>query len=153
MFKPRTYVDTSVIGGCFDNEFEEYSNQLFEEFISGKKQLVISDIVLFELEEAPESVRGILDKVPEGNIEYVFLNEESISLANAYLKEGIIAESSLSDARHLAIATVERVDVLVSWNFKHIVNLNRIHLTNSVNLKLGYPILEIRSPMEVIYES
>ena len=152
MFRPRIYVDTSVIGGCLDNEFEEYSTQLFEEFIAGKKRLVISDLVLFELEEAPENVREVLNKVAEDNIEYVFLNEESMSLANAYLKEGVIAEHSLSDARHIAIATVEKVNVLVSWNFKHIVNLNRIHLINSVNLKLGYPILEIRSPLEVIYE-
>jgi predicted nucleic acid-binding protein len=147
---PRVYVDTSVIGGCFDNEFEKYSNQLFEEFIAGEKRLVISDMVLFELEEAPENVKEVLNKVTEDNIEYVFINEESLSLANAYLKEGVIAENSLSDARHIAIATMERVDVLVSWNFKHIVNLNRIHLINSVNLKLGYPILEIRSPMEVL---
>ena len=152
MFRPRIYVDTSVIGGCLDDEFKKYSNQLFEEFISGKKRLVISDIVLFELEGAPDSVRGVLDKVTEDNIEHVFLNEESISLANAYLRECVIAESSLLDARHIAIAAVERVDVLVSWNFKHIVNLNRIHLINSVNLRLGYPILEIRSPLEVIYE-
>ena len=148
MFRPRIYVDTSVIGGCFDNEFEEYSNQLFEEFIKGERKLVISDLVLFELEGAPENVKEVLNKVTENNIEYVFINEESVTLTNAYLKEGVIAENSLSDARHIAIATVERVDVLVSWNFKHIVNLNRIHLINSVNLKLGYPILEIRSPME-----
>jgi len=150
--KPRIYVDTSVIGGCFDSEFEMYSNKLFEEFIGGKKKLVISDLVLFELEGAPENVREILNRIPEGNIEYVFLNEESLWLANSYLKEGVIAENSLSDARHIAIATVEKVDVLTSWNFKHIVNLTRIHLINSVNLKLGYPIIEIRSPMEVIYE-
>lgn len=152
MFRPRIYVDTSVIGGCFDDEFEKYSNQLFEEFITGKKRLVISDLVLFELEGAPENVKEVLNRVTEDNIEYVFLNEESMTLANAYLKDGVIAENGLSDARHIAIATVERVDVLVSWNFKHIVNLNRIHLINSVNLKLGYPILEIRSPLEVIYE-
>ena len=150
MLRPRIYVDTSVIGGCFDNEFKEYSNQLFEEFISRDKRLVISDLVLFELEGAPENVKEVLNKVTEDNIEYVFINEESVSLANAYLKEGVIAENSLSDARHIAIASMERVDVLVSWNFKHIVNLNRIHLINSVNLKLGYPILEIRSPMEVL---
>ena len=150
MFRPRIYVDTSVIGGCFDNEFEKYSNQLFEEFIKGERKLVISDLVLFELEGAPENVKEVLNKVTENNIEYVFINEESVTLTNAYLKEGVIAENSLSDARHIAIATVERVDVLVSWNFKHIVNLNRIHLINSVNLKLGYPILEIRSPMEVL---
>jgi rRNA-processing protein FCF1 len=152
MLKTRIYVDTSVIGGCLDEEFEIYSNQLFGEFSSGKKKVVISDIVLFELEEVPEKVKGILTNVPWVNIEYVFLKEESIYLANAYLKEGVIFETSLSDARRIAIATVERVDILVSWNFKHIVNINRIRLLNSVNLKLGYPILEIRSPREVLYE-
>lgn len=152
MFRPRVYVDTSVIGGCLDDEFKTYSSQLFDEFMSGKKKVVISDMVLFELERAPKDVKEVLNNIPDGSIEYVFLSEESISLADTYLKEGVIAESSLSDARHIAIATIERVDVLVSWNFKHIVNLNRIHLLNSVNLKLGYPILEIRSPLEVIYE-
>ncbi len=152
MFRPRIYVDTSVIGGCFDEEFKEYSTQLFDEFISGKEMLIISDVVLFELEEAPEEVRSVLKRVPSDNIEYVSLDEESITLANAYLKEGLVAESSISDARHIAIATVERVDILVSWNYKHIVNINRIRLLNSVNLKLGYPILEIRSPREVLYE-
>jgi len=151
--RPRIYIDTSVIGGCFDDEFKEHSNQLFGEFASGKKKIVVSDLVLFELEEAPENVRGLLSLISEDNIEYVFLNEESIELARAYLREGVIAEKSLSDARHIAIATAEKADILVSWNFKHIVNLNRIHLINSVNLKLGYPILEIRSPREVLYES
>ena len=141
-----------MIGGCFDEEFKEYSEQLFDEFISGKKTPVISDVLLFELEEAPEEIKIGLNRVPIDNIEYVSLDEESITLANAYLKEGVVAESSLSDARHIAIATVERVDILVSWNYKHIVNINRIRLLNSVNLKLGYPALEIRSPREVLYE-
>lgn len=153
MFRPRIYVDTSVIGGCFDEEFDEYSVQLFDEFISGKKTPLISDVVLFELEGAPEEVKNILKRVPGDHIEYVSLNEESTALANAYIEDGVVTESSLSDARHIAIATVERADVLVSWNYKHIVNINRIHLLNSVNLKLGYPILEIRSPREVLYET
>ena len=152
MFRPRIYVDASVIGGCFDEEFDEYSVQLFDEFISGKKMLVISDVVLFELEGAPEEVKSMLKRVPDDDIEYISLTEESATLANAYLDEGVVTESSLSDARHIAIATVERVDILVSWNYKHIVNINRIHLLNSVNLKLGYPVLEIRSPREVLYE-
>ncbi len=71
MLRHRIYVDTSVIGGCFDNEFEGYSNQLFGEFISGKKRLVISDIVLFELEEAPKNVKGILNKVPEDTNKFI----------------------------------------------------------------------------------
>jgi predicted nucleic acid-binding protein len=151
-FRPRVYIDTSVIGGCFDEEFKEYSSQLFDECISRRKRLVISDVLLLELEEAPQQVKNALTRVPSDNIEYVSLNEESITLANAYLKEGVVAEGSLSDARHMAIATVERVDILVSWNYKHIVNINRIRLLNSVNLKLGYPVIEIRSPREVLYE-
>jgi len=153
MFKLRVYIDTSVVGGCLDEEFKEDSVQLFDEFVKGMKTLVISDVLLFELEGAPKKVKNILRKVSTENIEYVSLNEESIALANTYIAEGAVAEKSLSDARHIAIATVERVDVLVSWNFKHIVNINRIHLLNSANLKLGYPILDIRSPKEVLYES
>ncbi len=153
MFKLRVYIDTSVIGGCVDEEFKEDSVQLFDEFVKGRKTLVISDVLLFELEGAPKEVKEVLKKVPTENIEYVFLKEESITLANTYIEEGAVAEKSLSDARHIAIATVERVDVVVSWNFKHIVNINRIHLLNSVNLKLGYPILDIRIPKEVLYES
>ncbi|MBE0523536.1 MAG: PIN domain-containing protein [Methanosarcinales archaeon] len=152
MFRPRIYVDTSVIGGCFDEEFDEYSVQLFDEFISGKKMPIISDVVLFELEGAPEEVKNVLKRIPSDHIEYVSLDEESTTIANAYLDDGVVTENSLSDAWHIAIATVERVDVLVSWNYKHIVNINRIHLLNSVNLKLGYPILEIRSPREVLNE-
>ena len=151
MFRPRIYIDTSVIGGCFDEEFKEYSVQLFDEFTSGKKMLVISNVLLLKLEGAPEELRSMLNRVPRDNIEYVSLNEESITLASAYLEDGVVAESSLSDARHIAIATVERVDILLSWNYKHIVNLNRIRLLNSVNLKSGYPALEIRSPREVLY--
>jgi len=120
--------------------------------VSGKKIPVISDILLLELEGAPTEARDILKRVPVRNIEYVSLSEDSIALAGRYIEDGAVAENSISDARHIAIATVERVDVLVSWNFRHIVNINRIRLLNSVNLKMGYPTLDIRSPKEVIYE-
>jgi len=152
MITQRIYVDTSVIGGCYDDEFMAYSILLFDAVKAGKKRIIVSDIVLLELEGAPSRVKGILSDVPSGNIEYVFLDEEAIALANKYLKDGVIAVHSLSDARHIAVAVIARADVLVSWNFKHIVNLKRIHLINSVNLKMGYPMLEIRSPVEVIYE-
>lgn len=56
------------------------------------------------------------------------------------------------DALHIAIATIHKVDVLVSWNFKHIVNLDRIKKYNGVNLKHGYMILEIRNPREILIE-
>ncbi len=150
--KMRIYIDTSVIGGCLDEEFKDSSLKLFKAFKRSEKIPVISDMVLFELEEAPEEVKEILATLPNDLIDYVGLSEESINLATAYITEKALPEQCLLDARHIAIATVERVDVLVSWNFKHIVNLNRIHQINSVNMKLGYPLLEIRSPREVIDE-
>lgn len=88
MYKPRIYLDTSVIGGCFDDEFKQYSNQLFEEFISGRKKLVVSDFVLFELGGAPENVKEVLNKILEDNIEYV-LGARPILLANLLENIGI----------------------------------------------------------------
>lgn len=150
---PRIYIDTSVIGGCFDKEYEIPSKQLWNEFRAGKKFALLSDLLRLELEEAPVRVRRWLNDLPADFIEDISLDEEAIGLANAYLQDGAVAESSLSDARHIAMATIARADVLVSWNFKHIVNLNRIRRFNAVNLKLGYPLIEIRSPSEVLDEN
>ena len=150
--KLRLYIDTSVIGGCFDEEFSEFSLKLIEEFKTGQKIMNISDLTLKELEDAPSEVREVLQQIPDDNIEYLSLNEEAIKLAERYIKEKIVSSKYLLDAQHIAIATINRSDVLVSWNFRHIVNLRRIHLYNSINLKYGYPLIEIRSPREVINE-
>ena len=86
--------------------------------------------------------------------ERVLLNEEAIKLADSYISANVVGKTSLEDCRHIALATIIRVDILSSWNFKHIVNLDRIKGYNSVNLRLGYPILEIRSPKDLIkYEN
>ncbi|MBI4712926.1 MAG: PIN domain protein [Planctomycetes bacterium] len=146
----RIYIDASVIGGCLDDEFDTASNLLIGLVRRGKHIAVVSDITLGELEMAPISVKGILPSIPKEFIEYIALNEEAIELANSYIKEGIVSRSYFIDARHIALATIARVSLLVSWNFKHMVNIRLIHAYNSVNLKLGYPLLEIRSPWEVI---
>ncbi len=148
---PKVYIDTSVIGGCLDNEFSTWSKLLFDEFRSGIKIAVVSDLTLRELEDAPEDVRQILADLPSESIEYVFLSEEALELADTYIAHNVVTENHLIDAQHIAIATIERVDVLVSWNFKQIVNLDRIRKFNAVNLMLGYHLLEIRSPLEVLY--
>ncbi|MBU7044809.1 MAG: PIN domain protein [Theionarchaea archaeon] len=118
----------------------------------GLKTIVISDLTLKELEEAPPNVGKLVEEIPEKHREFVILDNEAKLLACHYIREGAITEKYLVDAQHIAVATIQRVDVLVSWNFKHIVNLNRIRLYNSVNLKYGYPLLEVRSPQEVLYE-
>jgi len=146
----RIYTDTSVVGGCLDEEFSAYSTQLFDRFRSRLDILVLSDLTLAELQEAPPEVREILQGVPEEVREEVKSDARASELAREYLAAGVIGASHLEDARHIATATIQRVDVLVSWNFKHIVNLDRIRGYNSVNLRLGYALLEIRSPQEVL---
>lgn len=152
--KLRIYIDTSVIGGCLDEEFRGASTQLINKFKKGHSVAVVSELTTLELKDSPIEVQNILEEIPEENIEYVELTEEAVNLAQKYILEGVIEKGKLVDAEHIAIATINRVDVLVSWNFKHIVNLQKIRGYNSVNLKYGRPLLEIRSPWEVVtYEA
>jgi len=148
--KRRIYTDTSVIGGCLDVEFRQSSLELLSLFESGKAVIVLSDLTRLELEAAPPAVRQVLAGVAEVNREYVELTEEASELANRYIEEEVLSRSKRVDAQHIAIATLARVDVLVSWNFRHIVNLDRIRGYNSVNMRYGYPLIEIRTPREVI---
>lgn len=150
MHIPRIYIDTSVIGGCFDKEFDEWSNKLFDEFIEGKKIAVVSDIVYGELSDAPLNVQNKIKEIPIENIEMLKKDTESDFLANKYIEAKVISPKFYDDAMHIAIATIGKADVLVSWNFKHIVNYERIMKYNSINLMFGYKTLEIRNPMEVI---
>ena len=147
--KPRVYADTSVLGGCEDDEFRAPSVRLLEAFLHGELTLVLSELTLRELESAPETVRRLVTRIPEAHIESLGLSPEAEELAAAYIEDGALAARMRVDALHIALATVARVDVLVSWNFKHVVNLRRIHAFNAVNLKRGYPLLEIRTPREV----
>jgi len=143
------YADTSALGGCEDEEFREPSLRLLAAFRAGDLVLVLSEVTIRELEAAPEDVSRVIGQVPPEHIEVLSLSPEAEELAAAYIAEGVIGPRMRADALHIALATVARVDVLVSWNFKHVVNLKRIHAFNAVNLKNGYPILEIRTPKEV----
>jgi predicted nucleic acid-binding protein len=147
----KVYLDTSVIGGCFDKEFEEDSNLIIKLVKLGIYEGVISDITINELMGAPENVKDLLKSLAD-NLVVLELNEEVIRLSNEYLKTNIVSEKFKEDALHIAFATVFNIDVLVSWNFKHIVNLSKIKQFNSINMIQGYKILEIRSPRELTYE-
>ena len=146
----RIYFDTSVIGGRFDEEFAEVTEALFTAVKAGRVIPVISDLVMLELVDAPERVRKFLDELEVLGAEVVGLTVEADKLALAYIKARVITEKYREDASHIAIATLAEVNVLVSWNFKHIVNLRCIHGFNGVNLIRGYATLEIRSPKEVL---
>lgn len=146
----KVYCDTSTLGGCFDGEFAEWSNSLIEEFKIGKKLLVLSDLTLQELELAAEEVKNKLAEIPKKNKIGIGIIDEAFQLAETYINEGALTMKSFNDALHIALATIHNADVLASWNFKHIVNLNRIRLYNSINLKLGYRMIEIRTPREIL---
>jgi len=148
----RVYIDTSVIGGCMEDEFKEWSMRLMDELREGRKQMVISALTTEELEQAPKEVRAILTGFPAESVEIVDLTPQALDLAEAYIREGAVGPGCNADAQHIAVATVARVDVLVSWNFKHIVNFRRIQLYNAVNLKQGYALIDIRTPREVLDE-
>jgi predicted nucleic acid-binding protein len=146
----KVYADTSVIGGCFDNEFKQWSNDLFLEFATGNKKIMLSDLTLQELEFARQEVRNSLNDIPVQNIINVSTSDDAIRLAETYIQEGALNNKSYNDALHIAIATLNNCDVLASWNFRHIVNLERIRLYNSINLRLGYRMVEIRTPREIL---
>jgi hypothetical protein len=146
----RVYIDTSVIGGYLDKEFAEWSELLFEDFRKGKRLAVVSDITIDELSDAPLFVREILDSIPEKFMEVVLADTESRKLADLYILEKAVTKKFYEDALHISIATINQINVLSSWNFKHIVNLERIRQYNAVNLKNGYSLLEIRTPREIV---
>lgn len=152
--KPLIYVDTSVIGGYYDKEFY-YDTRLFFDRIFNKEFIIhLSDISDAELSLAPEKIKNLKNRIPKDCLKYIELDDNSKILAETYMKEKILGKASFNDAYHIAIASVHRLDVLVSWNFKHIVNYDKIKFFNSINLKLGYPMIDIRSPKELInYES
>jgi predicted nucleic acid-binding protein len=149
--KPRLYFDTSVFGGIYDSEFEEISILLFEKVKLGEIICVYSDLSIAELKNAPKNVRNHFQVLPKKHLEFVQVTKEAFELAELYLKEKVVGKTSVDDCRHIATATIHKVDYLVSWNFKHIVNVFRISGCNSVNLKNGYVQLDIRSPKEIVY--
>lgn len=148
--KQRVYIDTSVIGGCFDEEFEEWSNKLLDELITGQKIAVVSDITYKEIEMAPQSVQDKLFSIPGDYIENILTDTEVEELADNYIKAGAVSQKFYEDALHIANATVRKIDILVSWNFKHIVNIDKIRKYNAVNLMFGYSPIEIRTPREIL---
>lgn len=147
----RVYVDTSVIGGCFDPEFAPWSNGLFKDFALGLYAPVVSAIVTAEIQPAPEPIRQRYAELVGYGAEILHPGPEAEALARVYLERKIVPPKYSDDALHIALATTADVDLLVSWNFKHIVHYDRIRLFNAVNMELGYKALQIYSPREVTH--
>lgn len=145
----RLYLDTSVFGGYFDEEFAVETRKLFNEIFGFKHNIILSEITLREIEGAPKKIQKLLNDIPKSIVSTVAINKEIIDLSRKYISKKVISEKFKADALHIATATIQRVDLIVSWNFKHMVNVRRIREYNSVNLSEGYPIIDIRTPKEV----
>jgi predicted nucleic acid-binding protein len=151
MMKPyRIYIDTSVFGGYYDTEFLESTRRFFQAVFDGKVYALLSDTLVAELIEAPEEVQELFQKVLNFYCERLVLSTEVEELRDAYLADSIVTPKYSNDALHVAHATIARADVIVSWNFKHLVNPSRIRRFNSVNMKQGYGSIIIMTPSDIV---
>ena len=146
----RVYADTSVFGGCLDDEFADDRRVFFDEVKSGRFTLVVSSVTLRGLLDAPEDVRRILASLPADNVENFPDCPEIVELRDAYIEASVVGPGSREDAEHVAAASIADVDMIVSWNFKHIVHFEKISGYHGVNLIRGYKPVNIYSPKEVI---
>ncbi|MBK8270774.1 MAG: hypothetical protein IPK83_21705 [Planctomycetes bacterium] len=145
----KVYVDTSVFGGVFDDEFKNGSRSFFDLVRAGRFELQISDVCRKEIAGAPEDVRAFFDSVI-AYLEVVPIDERVLQLRDAYVSAGVVGKRWLDDASHVAAAVVSGSELIVSWNFRHIVHFEKIRHYNQVNTRMGYREIEIRSPLEVL---
>ena len=147
---PVLYLDTSVLGGYFDEEWKEATQELFRQMEMGLWKFVCSDVTRDEIQGAPEPVRELFANTfpPESLLRP---NDEMDDLAAVYVAQKVVPPKYGDDALHVAVCTVSGINLLVSWNFKHLVSLQRESGFNAVNLVQGYPTIRIVSPMELIY--
>jgi len=149
MERLRIYTDTSAIGGCFDEEFALWSNSLIRDFRTGRLTPVVSEVTAAEVQSAPQGVRDLHEELVLLAGHILPVTAETLALVDAYEMRGVLGSRYRNDMLHIALATLAGVDALVSWNFKHIVRLEKIRLFNEVNVELGKMPLSILSPREV----
>ena len=146
--RQRIYIDTSVVGGYHDAEFEKYTVPLFERIQNGEFTVLLSTVTQDELESAPTRVQDLIRNMKNEFTVFLTISDEVVELADEYIREKVVGQTSYTDCLHIALATIHRADFLISWNFKHIVNVRRIMGYNSINIRNGYKQLEIRSPRD-----
>jgi len=156
----RIYLDTSVINFLFHEdvpEFRKITETFFENHVRrGEYAVYVSDVVLEEIGETPDEARRdrLLGVIRDYRLSILPLTEEASQLAATYMAGGAIPPAKIEDARHVAIATCSQMDILLSWNFKHLANIRKQVAVRALNEREGYlhP-LRLTTPMEVVYES
>lgn len=160
MKKLKIYLDTSVINFLFADdvpEFKKVTEEFFENYVKKGSYLVyISDVVIREIEKTRDETKKskLLRTVRDYSLQILTLTEEADKLANIYIKEKIIPPQKIEDAQHIAISTCSQIDILLSWNFKHLANIQKQNNVKIVNEREGYfyPLI-LTNPMEVLYEN
>ena len=150
---PTLYLDTSVIGGYHDALWKQDTRELWQQRESGLWHFISSGLVAQEVADAPPEVQQTFEDTFDRSKDLLPMTSEIEDLAQEYLKAGVVSTKFEDDARHVAICTVHRIAHLVSWNFKHLVNVRRAAGFNAVNLLQGYPQISIVNPKEIIYAS
>jgi predicted nucleic acid-binding protein len=152
--KIKYYLDTTIFNFVFaegDTEKKDITVKLFKDLPSISNGIYISDEVIREINRAPEPRKSqLVGQLEETNPLLLEVDIEAEELAERYVKEGIIPERYRSDAVHIAVAVINGIEVIVSWNFEHIVKLKTRVMVNGINRLLGYHEIEICSPEEVI---
>lgn len=160
MKKLKIYLDTSVINFLFADdvpEFKRITEDFFENYVKKGKYLVyVSDVVIAEIEKTKDEIKKkqLFEVIEKYLLRIIILDEASDKLAKVYIREKVIPPKKLEDAQHIAIATCNQMDILLSWNFRHLANIHKQLSVRIVNEKEGYfyPLI-LTNPMEVIYEN
>ncbi|MDR1093859.1 MAG: hypothetical protein LBL66_06890 [Clostridiales bacterium] len=151
---PRIYLETSVFNFVFADDApaaKADTLKLFEEIKAGKYAPFMSVHVVEELGRAPEPKRSrMFELIDKYGVEILPNNAETERLADIYIAEGMIPAKYADDALHIASTGVWGLDIIVSWNFKHIVKVKTIAQSEIINFKEGYKRVMINSPTEVI---
>lgn len=149
----RLYLNTSVFGALLGDEDParvRATSRLLDVLAAGRYEGYIGREVLAEINLAPVRIRDrLLKAVADLSPTILDPTPASEDLFNSYWATGLFRRGSRMDARHLAVATVAGMDALVSWNYRDMVNLGRKRVVHSVNIRLGYHMIDIVSPLEV----
>ena len=154
MRKQRIYLETTLFNFYFDEDrgfAHDSTVALFKEIAAGKYEAFTSRFVIDELNNAPEAKREkMLNLILEHDIPILETDDEAVRIADLYIEEKIIPHKYRTDGLHIAIATVNDLDMIISMNFQHIVKRKTVKMTGHINTMNGYRAVEIYSPMEVV---
>ncbi len=145
----KVYADTSVFGGVFDDEFAPICRAFFDQVRLGLFDLCVSDVTRQEISLSPANVREFFEEVSDYAV-LIAVDDQVLDLRDEYLRAGVVTAKWSDDAAHVAAATVAGADLIISWNFKHIVHFDKIRRYNAINALQGYRAIDIRSPQEVV---